>query len=284
MVLREIIKIDEEKCTGCGACVPNCPEGALQVIDGKARLVSDLFCDGLGACIGECPEGAISVEKREAEPYDEAKVMVNIIAAGENTIRAHLDHLRGHGELDLLARAEAALREAGVPVPPRAGVEVEAPAMACGCPSTMVRDFRGGNGATETPSPARDDGSPRAGSELKTWPIQLHLLNPHVPFFRDADLVIAADCVGFASPNFHQDFLRGKVLVILCPKLDHGTDTYVDKLAEVFKNQSVKSVTVVHMEVPCCFGLNQIVGEALRRAGEKIPVEEVTISVKGTPM
>lgn len=202
---RDIIRIDEEKCTGCGQCIPNCPEGALQVIDGKVRLVSDLACDGLGACIGHCPEDAISIESREAEPYDERKVMETIVEAGPNVARA----------------------------------------------------------------------------ELRQWPVQLHLLNPHAPHFRGADLLIAADCVPFTCADFHDRFLKGKVLVVFCPKLDDSDDIYIEKMAEIIRHNGIKSITAAHMEVPCCFGTTRLIEEALKRSGKNITVEDYTVSIRG---
>ena len=252
---RDIIKIDETRCTGCGLCIPNCPEGALQVIDGKARLVSDLACDGLGACIGHCPEDAITIEKREAVPYDEHKVMENIVKAGPNVVRAHLDHLRNHGQTDYLAQALAFLRAHGIAVP------APAPAEASGAHAPSA-------GST-------------APSQLRQWPVQLHLVNTHAPYFQEADLLIAADCVPFTYAGFHERFLAGKALIIFCPKLDGSNDLYVDKLAEIFKNNTVKSVTVLHMEVPCCFGTTQVVEAALKRSGKTIAVKDYTISIKG---
>lgn len=287
-MLREIIIIDEETCTGCGECMPNCPEGAIQLIDGKARLVSDLFCDGLGACIGHCPVGAISIEKREAEPYDERLVMENIVKAGDNVVKAHLEHLKGHGQDEFLQQAIEYLEEKGLEnplcgdAPPVEHACADShqhahPHFAGGCPGAMMRDFR-----EEVSAPQHEiTPTPSLKSELKTWPVQLHLLNPHAPYLKGADLVIASDCVAYAFPNFHQRFLKGKVLTILCPKLDSGMDRYVTKLTEIFKQQDIKSVTMVHMEVPCCFGLNQIVETALQKSGKNILLKEYTISVQG---
>jgi len=300
---RDIIRIDEAKCTGCGLCIPNCPEGALQVIDGKARLVSDLACDGLGACIGHCPEDAIAIEKREAEPYDEHKVMATIVKAGPNVIRAHLDHLRDHGQDDYLGQALAYLRTRGIPVPP----DAPAPAGSThACPGSKMMDFRQpqrakakGRGSAEAapggrqpgakPSDAMDKGENRgespgvaaAPSRLRQWPVQLHLVNPRAPYFQGADLLVAADCVPFAYAGFHDRFLAGKILIIFCPKLDGSNELYVAKLAEIIKNNTIKSITVLHMEVPCCFGTNQVVEEAIKRSGKPITIEDHTISIRG---
>ena len=270
---RDIIKIDEERCTGCGQCIPNCPEGALQVIDGKARLVSDLSCDGLGACIGHCPEDAISIERREAEPYDERKVMETIVEAGPNVIRAHLDHLASHGQDAYRAQAAAYLREKGIPEPAPA-----AKAQDGGCPGARIMDFR----ANEKAGPGEQpEGGAAPESQLRQWPVQLHLLNPHAPYFRGADLLVAADCVPFAYPGFHQRFLKGKALVVFCPKLDRSDEIYVEKLAEIIKHNDIKSITVLHMEVPCCFGTTRLVEEALKRSGKKVAVKDQTVSIRG---
>jgi len=272
---RKIIDIDEEKCTGCGICIPDCPEGALQVIDGKARLVSDLFCDGLGACIGTCPEGAISVIEREAEPYDEKAVMATIVPQGEAVIRAHLEHLLGHGEKELYRQAIEYLTEHGTPVPPHetAG-ERGGPAAPAVCPGTVARSLqREEAGSAEQAA--------RVESELRQWPIQLTLVNPAAAYFDDADLLVSGDCVPFAYGDFHREFLRGRILLIFCPKLDADIEGYVAKLAEIFSQHTVRSVTVLHMEVPCCTGVRSVVDRALERAGKEIPVAEKTITLQG---
>jgi ferredoxin len=273
---RDMINIDEEKCTGCGECVPNCPEGAIQIIDGKARLVSDLFCDGLGACVGHCPEDAITIEKREAESYDERKVMENIVKAGPETIRAHLHHLKEHNQTEYLHQAIQFLREKGIAVPAMDTEDaLHEEGHPAGCPGMKIMDFR-----SQAPE-SQETQAIAARSELRQWPVQLQLVNPNAPYFQDADLVIAADCVPFAYSNFHNRFLKGKTLIILCPKLDKVQDLYVDKLAEIFKNNNIKSITVPHMEVPCCFGLTRLVEEALKRSGKNIVVKDYTISIKG---
>jgi ferredoxin len=266
--LRKIINIDADKCTGCGNCVPGCPEGALQMIDGKARLVSDLFCDGLGACIGECPEGAIKIEEREAEPYSEAMVMENIVKQGSNTIKAHLHHLKEHNESEYLNQAIDYLKKNGYNSSDYHPHGEELPVMKCGCPSSMERDMRN--------KPVKNTFSAKISlnSELSQWPIQLHLINPGAGYLKNADLLLAADCVPFAYPDFHRKFLKGKILIILCPKLDEGIDEYISKLADIFANQDVRSVTIAHMEVPCCFGVEKIVRSALQKANKNIQITD----------
>jgi ferredoxin len=250
MSVRKIITIDEDVCNGCGLCIPNCPEGALQIIDGKVRLVSDLFCDGLGACIGYCPEGAITVVEREAEPYDERQVMANIARQGANTIRAHLEHLRSHGEEDLLSQATAYLREKGIPVP----AEPE-PAAAPGC-----------------------CGQKEVG--LVNWPVQLHLLSPTAPGFKGKDVLLSADCVAFSMPGFHQSLLAGRSLAIACPKLDDGADIYREKITALIDHAQISSLTVAIMEVPCCRGLLKIVLDARAKAHRTLPVKLLTVGIR----
>ncbi|NTV51874.1 MAG: 4Fe-4S binding protein [Candidatus Firestonebacteria bacterium] len=274
--VRKIIKIDEDRCNGCGQCIPNCPEGALQVIDGKARLVSDFFCDGLGACLGHCPKGAISVEERAAEPYSEERVMENIVAKGENTTRAHLEHLHAHGETELFNQAVAFLKTRRLPNP-------YAPALAelehhGGCPGTRIRAFKP-EASSEKQNRAAATFESRE-SQLQNWPVQIHLLNPNAPYFKDADLLIAADCTAFSLADFHETFLKGKVLLIGCPKLDDG-EAYGDKLTAIFKNNKIRSITLLHMEVPCCFGLLALVKEALAQAQKQVPLESVEVSLQG---
>lgn len=264
---REIITIDEEKCTGCAECIPGCPEGALQIIDGKARLVSDLFCDGLGACIGNCPTGAMKIEEREAEPYDEDKAMENIVKGGQNVIKAHLKHLEDHGEKGYLAQALAFLEKAALPTPDYKEKTQ------CNCPSAMAKTI------------SREQSEPQTtvavSPQLTNWPIQLSLMNPDLDYLQNADLVIAADCVPFSYPNFHQRFLKDKILMIFCPKLDKNLDVYVQKLTHIFETKSIKSITVVHMEVPCCSGVEIIVKKALENAQKIITIKDYTISISG---
>ena len=232
--LRKIVKIDEEKCTGCGQCVIACAEGAIEIIDGKAKLVSDTYCDGLGACIGDCPEGALTIEEREAKEFDEELVKERLKMIEEREM-------------------------------PR------------GCPGSMARAIaRETVGADNVTTGAMQ-------SELINWPVQLMLVSPAAPYFREADLMLVADCVPFALANFHSRFLRGRPVVVGCPKLDDA-DYYVEKLAEILKQSSVKSLTVVHMEVPCCSGLNYIASKAIELSGVDLPVQDITVTIQGEVM
>lgn len=272
---RQIIEIDEEKCNGCGQCIPNCPEGALQIIDGKARLISDLFCDGLGACIGECPLGAIKTVEREAEAYDEKTVMLkNIIPKGANTIKAHLKHLKDHKETKLFQIALDALKASNVEVPDLN--EPLAP-KACGggCPGTLAKLL------SRKPAAETATASAAVASELRQWPLQLHLINPMAGYFDDADLLISADCVPYAFGDFHRHYLKGKMVITFCPKLDNSMDIYLEKLTELFRQKSIKSVTIVRMEVPCCGGTEMIVRKALAASGKELDVKVDVISLSG---
>jgi NAD-dependent dihydropyrimidine dehydrogenase PreA subunit len=255
---RDILKIDEELCNGCGVCVPNCHEGALQVIDGKVRLISELMCDGLGACIGHCPEGAITIEKREAEPYSEVKVMEQMVQKGKNTIIAHLKHLKDHGEIrvaPVVVEHHGHGHEGG------------------GCPGSraMVINKPAGN-STESES---------GQSELRQWPVQMHLINPNAPYFRSADLLVAADCVAYSVGGFHSQYLKGKSLAIACPKLDQGMEIYVEKLKALIDVAKINTITVMIMEVPCCGGLLQMVKSAAGSATRKVPVKLMIAGITG---
>jgi len=229
-VLRKIIKIDEDLCNGCGQCVPSCAEGAIRIIDGKARLVADKYCDGLGACLGECPMGALSFEEREAEEFDE------------------------HAEV------------AGCSDQPSAP-------MHGGCPGSRMLDFRSEESTSRTDFPKLE-------SELRQWPVKLNLVNPAAPYLQGADVVLAADCSAFAYASFHPDFLRGKALVIGCPKFD-DIESYANKLTAMIDSSNIKSLTVVHMEVPCCSGLLWVARKAISDAQRDIPIEDITISLRG---
>lgn len=280
---RQIITIDKKKCTGCGDCIPGCPEGALQVIDGKARLISDLFCDGLGACIGHCPTGAMNIVSREAEPYDEKRVMHESIAkGGPNVIAAHLHHLIDHGQNEFVQQALEYLKEQGIANPlEREAVREAIPHHAAytgGCPGSRTIDFNTREKADAAVSTM--PGAP-AESALRQWPIQLHLVSPQAPYFQGSDLLLAADCAAFAVGNFHDKFMRNKSLAIACPKLDSEMNIYVEKLAAMIDLSQINTITVAIMEVPCCGGLMTIVAEALKKASRKVPVKKVVISLQG---
>lgn len=243
-MIRKIVQIDEEKCNGCGLCVPACAEGAIRIVDGKAVLSADNLCDGLGACLGECPQDAIRVIEREADEFDEVAVEKHLKETGKEP--THNAHHSGHHHH------------------PHHG----------GCPGSRVM----------TITPAAEEKveaeTPRRSSRLAQWPVQLHLVPTGAPYFQDADLLIAADCVPFACAGFHEDFLKGKALVIGCPKLDDNR-FYMEKLTELFRVSSIRSITVLRMEVPCCGGIVMAARQALAASGKEIPFKEVTIGIQG---
>lgn len=299
-MIREMVKIDEELCDGCALCIPNCHEGALQIIDGKARLVSDLMCDGLGACLGHCPQGAITIEKREAESYNETKVMEIMVSKGANTVVAHLSHMKEHNEMEFLGEGVKYLRdhedELDFDVREVLGrvhrSHIEEEQSACGCPGSEARSFTpqsaAGQGLSVAPismAPV-NPGSMSAGSgdqasELKQWPVQMHLINPTASYFRESDMVLAADCVGFSLGNFHSKWLKGKSLAIACPKLDDGQESYISKIKSLVDDAKINTLTVMMMQVPCCGGLINMVNTALSQAIRKIPVKIVIVSAEG---
>lgn len=257
-VKRKIIKIDEEKCNGCGNCIPSCPEQAIQMVDTpkgpKARLVKEFYCDGLGACLGSCPTGALTIEEREADVYDEEATIARIKEVAPEMLETHLKHLAEHSQ----------------ELPEHHSHKM--PKGMTSCPSAQVLHWEEKKKASKKIA--------KVPSELRQWPIQLHLVPPFAPYFQNADLVIVADCVPFAYANFHQDFLKDKAIAIGCPKLD-DSDAYVEKITQIIKTANPKSIKVIHMEVPCCFGLVHIVKQALKQAKKDIPFEEVTIGIKG---
>lgn len=270
---RKIITIDEDKCTGCEECIPNCPEGALQIIDGKARLISDLACDGLGACIGHCPEGAISIEEREAEPYDESRVMENIVKQGANTIQAHLKHLKEHHQIEYLQQANDFLKKHNIEIKAEEKNEM-ARSEPCGCPGTVSKEFK--------PMETMDEKSTgERPSHLTHWPIQLHLMSPHAPQYKGADVLLSADCVAYSVGGFHRDYLKGKSLAIACPKLDEGQEIYLEKLKTLIDEAEINTLTVMIMQVPCCSGLLMLAQQAMQDAKRKIPIKKVMVGVQG---
>lgn len=272
---RTVIKIDEELCNGCGSCVSGCHEGALQLIDGKARMVSDLYCDGLGACIGECPVGAITLEEREADPYSEIAVMERIVPKGEKTIKAHLLHLKEHNEMELFNQGINYLKEHNIEVDMTElskNINTTEHNHSSGCPGSKAISF---TPVTQT-IPVGD-----VPSQLRQWPVQLHLLNPQAGYFQNADVVIAADCTAFSYGDFHNRFLKNRVLAIACPKLDTSKESYVEKIRAMIEQSNINTLTVVIMEVPCCGGLLQLVEMAMENASRRVPVKKIVIGIRG---
>lgn len=257
MAIRKIIKIDEDKCNGCGLCVPNCVEGAIKIIDGKARLVKDSYCDGLGACLGHCPQGALEIIEREAEDFDEEAAMEFAKASNHPAHAAHVSHTvhAGHAEHNH----------------PVGG----------GCPGSRMRILQDRNNDSKgTSVSAGTDVEIKIKSQLRQWPVQLTLVPERAPYFENADLLVTADCVPFAYPNYHLNILKGKTVVVGCPKLDDLT-SYVEKLTGIFMYNNIKSVTIAHMEVPCCSGIVRAVEAALQYSGKNIPVTKLRIGIDG---
>ena len=240
-MVRKIVHIDEEKCNGCGACAAACHEGAIAMIDGKARLIRDDYCDGMGDCLPECPVGAIHIEERESLPYDAA-------AVAENMKKKEIREKVKEG-------------------------------LAGGCPGTRMRQMMRKKEEPETEKGTSGAGIFAQTSELTNWPVQIKLAPVHAPYFEGAKLLIAADCTAYSYGNFHQEFIRGKVTLIGCPKLD--AVNYAEKLTQIIAENNIKFVTVVRMEVPCCGGLEFAVKEALKNSGKMIPWQVVTISIDG---
>ena len=233
MALRNIVKIDEEKCNGCGLCVSACAEGAIKLINGKAKLISEVYCDGLGACIGHCPQDAITIEKRQAVEFDEEATKKHL--AELQNAKTHVDFV---------------------------------------CPALMAKELK------KSGPPDQLTTAPTIPSQLRHWPVQLKLVSPHATCFANADLLLVADCVPFAMADFHNRFLTDHSVVVGCPKLDNS-DFYVEKLAEILKANDLRSLTVIHMEVPCCFGLTHIARQAFARAGVKMAFADVIIGLQG---
>jgi len=258
MAKRKIIEINRDLCNGCGLCTTACAEGALELDDeGKAVLVRELFCDGMGACLSVCPTDALKVIERESEEYNPEETYKHVLKTRGTEAAQHVQGAAGHGH--------GAPKAHHVP-------KAEPGRMACGCPSSMAQEIRR--------EPVGEDKTVSGRSELTQWPVQLHLVSPFAPYLKNADLLIAADCTAFALGSFHQDLLKGKKLVIACPKLD-DTEGYVDKLAEIVKLNAVKSVTVAIMTVPCCSGLRYMVEAAIEKSGAKLTPRKVVVGIDG---
>lgn len=250
MIKRKIIQIDDSLCDGCALCIPSCPEGALQIIDGKAKLVKESFCDGLGACLGDCPRGALTVVEAMTDEYDEQSVLEHIKENSPEKLHSHIEHMDQHKNEMIKHSHQSHFG---------------------GCPSTRVMQFEASTQAESTI---------RASSQLRQWPIQLHLIPPTAPYFKNANICLVADCVPFAYSNFHSDILSGNAIAIACPKLD-DVSGYVEKLTQIFRNSTPKSISVAIMEVPCCSGLVQIVYHAAIKAELKLPIEVLLIGIRG---
>jgi len=246
--VRDVVEINEDLCDGCGDCVTACAEGAIEIIDGKARLVSDVYCDGLGACLGHCPQGAITVSRREAAEFDEAAVAERL---QEMSRTAPAPHSANAAPFPVIGQSQGG-----------------------GCPGSRPQ-------MREVSVPAAGSSASTEPSQLRHWPVQLHLVPPTAPFFCDTDVLLAADCVAFAVADFHRTHLSGHSLAIACPKLDTRQEVYLEKLVAMIDQAEIRSLRVMVMEVPCCGGLAQLAREAIRRSRREIPVELVVVGTGG---
>lgn len=242
-VKRKIIEIDEDLCTGCGQCVVDCAESALEVIDGKAKVVNEVFCDGLGACMEGCPTGALTIIEREAPEFS------------EEAVERHLESLK-----DAEHDKHLATEEPGH--------------VACGCPGSQTMTF-------DVSGIEADVATGKVNSQLRQWPVQMHLISPMAPYYQGADVILAADCTAFTYGGFHPEFLKGKAIAIACPKLDQGQDSYIEKIRGLIDDAKINTLTVVIMEVPCCGGLLRLAQEGAKRATRKVPIKYVVVGIKG---
>ncbi|MDF2530965.1 MAG: 4Fe-4S ferredoxin [Clostridia bacterium] len=249
MAMRKIVHINEDKCDGCGLCVPSCAEGAIKIIDGKAKLLSENLCDGLGACLGECPQGAIEITERDADEFDEAAVKIHLGKEGKTMSNSHEQHQHGH-------------HHGG------------------GCPGSRMMEINREEKQQASASVSSDDIEVKIKPQLSQWPVQLMLVPQNAPYFEGADLLITADCVPFAYPNYHLDLLKGKKVVVGCPKLD-DIQYYIEKLTGIVKTNNINSITVAFMEVPCCGGIVRAAEQAIADSGKNIPLNKVRISING---
>lgn len=252
MAIRKIVSIDESKCNGCGLCIPNCAEGALAIVDGKAKLIKDIYCDGLGACLGHCPQDAITIDEREADEFNEEAVEEMLKLQGKTLKSAHK-----------APTDSAVVKEFNNPEPH---------AHMGGCPGSRMRMIQRKD--------VEDTENVKLTSKLRQWPVQLQLVPASAPYLKNADLLVTADCVPFAYANYHNDFLKGKVVVVGCPKLD-DTMYYAKKLQDIISINDLESITVLRMEVPCCSGIAQAAKMGRDNSGINIPIKVVTISIEG---
>jgi NAD-dependent dihydropyrimidine dehydrogenase PreA subunit len=244
-VVRKIIQIDEELCTGCGNCIVDCAEAALALVDGKAKVVNEVFCDGLGACIGACEFGALEIIEREAAEFD------------EEAVEKRLESLKSKEEVELEQVKQIVAEHSHQ----------------CGCQSSQTMVF-------DEPT-VQNEATGKISSTLRQWPVQMHLINPNAPYYQGADVLISADCVGFSYGDFHRDFLKSKSIAIACPKLDQGKEVYIEKIKTLIDSAKINTLTVAIMEVPCCSGLLALAQEGTKRANRKVPIKYVVISVQG---
>lgn len=266
MAVRQIIEINEEKCDGCGLCVVNCAEGAIEIIDGKAKLVADIYCDGLGACIGHCPQDALRIIEREGDAFDEKAVEEFLKSQGKTFTPTNVSSNNHHESHECGCSSEGVKT---VQHHPHSG----------GCPGSRIMKFDEENNTSETFVNSGDI-EVRIKSQLKQWPVQLKLVPVNAPYFENADLLVTADCVPFAYPNYHLDILKGKVVVIGCPKLD-DIQFYIDKLTQIIANNNLNSVTVAFMDIPCCQGMFRAVDIAVKTVNKAIEVNKIKISLRG---
>ena len=246
IVKRKIIKIDEDLCTGCGNCVLTCAEAALEVIDGKAKVVNDVFCDGLGACLGECLEGALEIIEREAVDFD------------EEAVEKRLESLNQKESIETNQVRQVVAEHA----------------QQCGCPSAQTMVF-------DEPETQTEVSSGKIPSALRQWPVQMHLINPGAPYYQGADVLLSADCVGFSYGDFHRDFMKQKSIAIACPKLDQGKEIYVEKIKSLIDDAKINTLTVAIMEVPCCSGLLALAQEGDKQASRKVPIKFIVVGIQG---
>lgn len=266
--IRRIVEIDEELCDGCGLCALACAEGALEIRDGKARIISDSYCDGLGACLSGCPQGAVRIIEREADEFDPEAVEEHLEKQGKT-----LHDSAPHGGIPA---PEAAAPQGKGATLPMSGNQ-QGFTTGCSCPSTRVETFAKGPIGQSKPE---GSGPAQTESQLSHWPVQIRLVPPTAPFLKNADLLVVSDCAPVAYPNFHHDFVKGKVVLMGCPKLDNASE-YVSKFAEIFSKSDIRSITVLDMEVPCCSALPLIVQKGMKEAGKSIPLEDIVVGVRG---
>ena len=274
-VVRKIIQIDEELCTGCGNCIVDCAEAALEIIDGKAKVVNELFCDGLGACIQGCPEGALEIIEREAVEFNEEAVekrLESLKSKEEAELKQVKQIVAEHSHQCGCQSSQTMVFDEQSDIKQVNEIKAES-SHQCGCPSSQTMVF-------DEPT-VENEATGKITSTLRQWPVQMHLINPNAPYYQGADVLISADCVAYSYGDFHRDFLKSKSIAIACPKLDQGKEVYIEKIKSLIDVAKINTLTVAIMEVPCCSGLLGLAQEGAKRASRKIPMKFVVIGVKG---